>query len=55
MVEKTLVFRHDKETKNTHRYKEETNGQPPIVGSIYVQKWAIEGERPEEIEVTLDL
>lgn len=55
MVERTLTFRHDKETTNTHRYKEETDGQPPIVGNIYIQKWAIEGERPDKIEVTLSL
>jgi hypothetical protein len=33
------------ETKNTVRYAEQTDGKPPAVGTIYVQKWAI-GQNP---------
>jgi len=40
MSKKTLNFVHEKETKNSVRYKEQPEeGQAPIVGSLYVQKW----------------
>ena len=33
-------FEFEKETKNSVRYKEiPEKGSPPIVGSLYVQKW----------------
>lgn len=36
----TLKFEFEKETKNSVRYKEIPEaGKPPIVGSLYVQKW----------------
>ena len=34
-------FKLEKETKGTFRYAEETTGQPPKIGTLYVQKWAI--------------
>lgn len=40
MSDKTIKFEFEKETKNSVRYKEvPEEGQPPIVGSLYVQKW----------------
>lgn len=40
MSSKTIQFTLEKETKNSVRYKEmPEEGQPPIIGSIYVQKW----------------
>lgn len=33
------VFEIEKETKNTIRYQEVAEGQPPVIGTIYVQKW----------------
>ena len=36
----TIEFEFEKETKNSVRYKEVPEaGKPPIVGSLYVQKW----------------
>jgi hypothetical protein len=36
----TIQFEFEKETKNSVRYKEvPEEGKPPIVGSLYVQKW----------------
>ena len=33
-------FEKEKETKNTVKYSEvPEEGQPPIVGTLYVQKW----------------
>jgi hypothetical protein len=36
----SIKFEFEKETKNSVRYKElPAEGQAPIVGSLYVQKW----------------
>ncbi|MEG3754260.1 hypothetical protein [Psychromonas arctica] len=40
MSKKIVNFEIEKETKNSVRYKEvPEDGQPPIIGSLYVQKW----------------
>jgi hypothetical protein len=40
----TLTFTKEKDTKNTVKYAEdERPGQPPVVGSLYVAKWAAGG------------
>jgi hypothetical protein len=40
MSSKVVKFEIEKETKNSVRYKElPAEGQAPIVGSLYVQKW----------------
>jgi len=52
MTDKTIKFEFEKETKNSVRYKEvPEEGQPPIVGSLYVQKWF--AGTSKNIEVTL--
>ena len=49
------VFEVEKETKNTIRYAEVAEeGQPPVIGTVYVQKWAIKGGAPKKIKVTLE-
>ncbi len=54
MGEKTLVFAFLQETKNTVRFQEKPEpGTPPIVGSLYVQKWAFPGDIPQELTVTI--
>ena len=36
----TIEFRKLRDTKNTVRFEEEIPaGKPPIIGTIYVQKW----------------
>jgi hypothetical protein len=47
------VFEVEKETKNTVRYAEVAEGQPPVIGTIYVQKWALK-EIPKTIKVTIE-
>ena len=51
-----LVFEFEKATKNTFKYAEQPeSGQPPRIGSLYVQKWALGGENPpRRIAVTLE-
>ena len=61
--EKTLRIRLsvERETKNTVRFAEDTEGQPPdhpgapVIGTLYIQKfaWAQLG-KPERIVVSLD-
>ena len=47
----------EKETKNTVRYQENpTRGEPSIIGTLYLQKWAIMGEDerfPRELNITI--
>ena len=41
------TFKKEKETKNTVRFAEEApSGKPPIIGTLYVQKWFV-GEATE--------
>jgi len=54
MERKEMVFRIEKETKNTIRYEEVTNGMPPAVKNIYIQKWALGENPPEKIKVVIE-
>ena len=50
-----VVLRRAKETKNTVRYEESETGEPQVIGTLYVQKWAIHRlEDPEAITVTIE-
>lgn len=53
MEAQTLNFTLEKETKNTIRYQEETNGKPPAVGTLYIQKWLIGTEPPKTLTVII--
>ncbi len=45
-------FELEKETKNSVRYKEVPDeGKPPIVGSLYVQKWFAGNTKTLEITI----
>lgn len=50
----TAKFVREKETKNTVKFEEKpVSGQPPIIGSLYVQKFAVEGAETLEVTVTV--
>ena len=49
-----LEFSYEKETKNTVRYKEDTQGQPPKIGTLYIQQWALDNPPPTKIQVTIE-
>jgi hypothetical protein len=50
-----LRFKVDKATKNTVRYEEvPEEGKPPIVGTIYVQKWYLGNPAPVELRITIE-
>lgn len=49
-----VTLRRARETKNTVRYEEPETDQPLVIGTLYVQKWAIQRlEDPEAITVTI--
>ena len=51
----TLRFTLEKETKNTIRYAEDqVEGRPAIIGTLYVQKWAMPGDIAKEVSIVLD-
>ena len=52
MEAQTLTFTLEKETKNTIRYQEDTDGKPPEVGILYLQKWLLGKEPPKTLSVT---
>ncbi len=53
MVNKVVNFEIEKETKNSVRYKEvPQEGEAPIVGSLYVQKWFAGNSK--NIQVTIE-
>ena len=53
MTSQVIKFEIEKETKNSVRYKElPAEGQAPIVGSLYVQKWF--AGNTKTLEVTIE-
>lgn len=54
MEKKEIVLEKEKETQNTIRYKYEPSGQPPAVKTVYIQKWALGENPPEEIKLTVE-
>lgn len=55
MKRQTLVLTMERETKNTVRYQEEATTQPPVVGTLYVQRWALGQPIPLRLIVTIDV
>ena len=53
MESQTLTFTFERATKNTIRY-EEQKGTPPMVGILYLQKWAVGAPPPQSITVTIE-
>lgn len=54
MAKRTVKFTKEKDTKNTVKFGEVAEpGKPPVIGTLYVQKWAV-GEA-KEVTVTIDL
>ena len=45
----TAFFEYEKATKNTFKYAEKPDaGQPPRIGSLYIQKWAFGTDNPPQ-------
>ena len=54
MERQTLVFVTERETKNTVRFQEEASGKPPVIGTLYVQRWALGQPLPQRLTVTIE-
>ena len=51
----TIAFGLNRATKNTWKYEEHPeSGQPPRIGSLYVQKWALGENPPKQIRLTME-
>jgi hypothetical protein len=51
----TAVFDFERPTKNTFRFQEKPEGgQPPRIGSLYLQKWLFDKE-PRQVKVTVEV
>jgi hypothetical protein len=54
MQTRTIRFTKERDTKNTVKFEEQpAPGNPPVIGSLYVQKWAAGGLT--ELTITLSL
>ena len=54
MERQTLVFVTERETKNTVRFQEEATDKPPVIGTLYVQRWALGEPLPQRLTVTIE-
>lgn len=53
-MKQTIQFTREKETKNTVKFEEQpAAGKPPVIGSLYVQKWA--AGTADKLTVTLEI
>ena len=53
MSEKKVKFEFEKQNKNSVRFKEvPEEGLPPVIGSIYVQKWFAGVSKNIEISIS---
>jgi hypothetical protein len=48
-----LSFTLEWKTTNTIRYVEDTNGEPPAVGTLYIQKWLLGNQPPRKLTITI--
>ena len=49
-----MTLKRAKETKNTVRYEEPESDQPTVIGTLYLQKWAVHRlDDAETISVTI--
>ena len=53
MEAQTVTFSLERDTKNTVTYSEHTDGNPPTVGTIHVQKSAMGDNPPKTLTVTV--
>ena len=56
-VQFNTVFEFEKATKTTFKYNEKPEtGQPPRIGSLYIQKWVVGAENPpRELTVSVQV
>jgi len=55
MQKKEVILELEKSTKNTYRYKEEEKEDlPPILRTLYIQKWAVGSKPPQKLKITIE-
>ena len=54
MERQTPVFVTERETKNTVRFQEEATDKPPVIGTLYVERWALGEPLPQRLTVTIE-
>ena len=54
METQVVRFNRERDTKSTIRYQEEADeGKPNIIGTLYVQKFVLGKNPPEQLVVTI--
>ena len=53
MEAQQLTFTLERETKNTVRYQEQTDENPAVIGTVYIQKSTLGSNPPNKITVTI--
>ena len=56
MAQKTelhVVFEYERSTKGTHRYQEIPETTEPIIGTLYIRKWAVGENAPDRLSLTI--
>lgn len=53
METQQLTFTLERETKNTVRYQEQTDVNPAVIGTVYIQKSTVGNNPPKAITVTI--
>lgn len=53
MEKKEIVMELERTTKNTYRYSEVEDGQPPIIKTLYIAKWVVGKTPPDKIKVVI--
>jgi len=54
MNKKSVVLEYEKSTKNTYRYSEKNTDNPPVIGTVYIQRYVVKNSPPDEIKITLE-
>ena len=50
-----VVLEFERATKNTYRYQEIIEaGKPPVIRTMYVQKWVLGNNPPQKIKVKIE-
>ena len=44
----------EKSTKNTYRYSEVIEDKPPVLGTVYIQRYVLGSTPPKELKINLE-
>jgi hypothetical protein len=52
-MERRVVLKLERETRNTYRFQKLNDGEPEVIGTLYVQKW-IFSTKPSTITLVIE-